>query len=489
MKISVTNVPAAEIDTDALVLGIPEDADKPSPWEAVDGAVGGMVSAAIKGPGFHGKQGQTLTLSAPDAAAMRELVLVGLGPAGDVDVEGWRRAVATATGTARRRGNHRIAVPLPAIEASNDGDLAAAAAEAVVLSSYRYNEYKAPPAERVNIDKVEIATAADAADIVERAQIVAEATCFARDLINTPSNAKRPDALAQRAVAMASEHGLRSEVIDEVQAQEIGLNALLAVGCGSGVGPRLVILEHRPEGAADPPIVLVGKGITFDTGGISIKPARNMANMKGDMSGAAAVYGTMQAIARLKLPRAVIGVTPLAENMPSAQAYRPSDIVRAYNDVTIEVLNTDAEGRMVLADALAYARQRYEPSHIVDLATLTGACVVALGSAAAGLMGNNDTLCSELTAAGEATGERIWRLPMWSVYDKMVDSEVANVRNSAGRDAGAITAGKFLERFVGNTPWAHLDIAGTAFIQKATPYQLKGGTGFGVRLLTHWLSR
>ncbi len=489
MKISVTNVPAAEIGTDALVLAIPEDADTPTPWEAVDGAVGGMVSTAMEGPGFAGKQGQTLALSAPDGAAMRELVLVGLGPAGDTDVEGWRRAVAHAAEAARQRGNRGIAVPLPAIDGVDDGDLAAAAAEAIVLSSYRYYEYKEPPAGRVTIDEVEIATPTDAAEPVERAQIIAEATCFARDLINTPSNAKRPDALAQRAVAMADEHGLHSEIIDEAQAAEIGLNALLAVGCGSAVGPRLVILEHRPDGADEPPIVLVGKGITFDTGGISIKPARNMANMKSDMSGAAAVYGTMQAIARLQLPRAVIGVTPLAENMPSAQAYRPSDIVRAYNGMAIEVLNTDAEGRMVLADALAYARKRYEPSHIVDLATLTGACVVALGSAAAGLMGNDDTLCDELTAAGEATGERIWRLPMWDVYDKMVDSEVANVRNSAGRDAGVITAGKFLERFVGNTPWAHLDIAGTAFIQKATPYQRKGGTGFGVRLLTHWLSR
>jgi leucyl aminopeptidase len=235
--------------------------------------------------------------------------------------------------------------------------------------------------------------------------------------------------------------------------------------------------------------VLVGKGITFDTGGISLKPAQKMEAMKGDMSGAAAVFGTMRAVADLQIPRWVVGVTPLAENMPSASAYRPSDIIRAYDGTTIEVLNTDAEGRLVLADALAYARKRYQPRCMVDLATLTGACVVALGSIAAGLMGSDDELCNALIAAGEATGERLWRLPAWPDYDKLIDSEVANVRNSAGRDAGVVTAGMFLKRFVGDTPWAHLDIAGTAFLGKATPYQPKGGTGFGVRLLAHWLAR
>jgi leucyl aminopeptidase len=288
---------------------------------------------------------------------------------------------------------------------------------------------------------------------------------------------------------MAEEFGLSSEVIDDAQAAELGLRALLAVGAGSAVGPRLVMLEHRPPGATSPPVVIIGKGITFDTGGISLKPPAKMAEMKADMSGAAAVYGTMRALADLSAPQWVVGVTPLAENMPSAHAYRPSDIIRAYDGTTIEVLNTDAEGRVVLADALAYARKRYEPRCMVDLATLTGACVVALGSAAAGLMGNDDELCDALLAAGEASGERLWRLPAWPVYDKMVDSEIANVRNSAGRDAGVITAAMFLKRFVGDTPWAHLDIAGPAFLTKATPYQPKGGTGFGVRLLSQWLMR
>ncbi len=488
MNITTTKAPAAELETEALILAIPQGAEKPTPWEAVDAAFGGVVSAAIAGDGFHGKTGQTLALSATGGRAA-ELILVGLGRPADIDLESWRHAVAAAAATARARGNRRIGVPVPELSAADAPTLAAAATEAVVLGAYRYGEFKPAPPERVELDELQIAANIDVGDAVERARNVAEATCWARDLINTPSNEKRPVALAARAVAMAEEFGLRHEVIDEEQAQEIGLNALLAVGTGSSVPPRLVILEHRPDGAEGPPTVVVGKGITFDTGGISLKPPAKMANMKGDMSGAAAVFGAMRSLAANRADRWVVGVTPLAENMPSSNAYRPSDIIRAYDGTTIEVLNTDAEGRVVLADALAYARKRFEPRCMVDLATLTGACVVALGTHAAGLMGSDDELCDALIASGEATGERLWRLPAWKDYDLMVDSDVANVRNSAGREAGVVTAGMFLKRFVGDTPWAHLDIAGTAFIDKAKPYRPKGGTGFGVRLLVDWLER
>ncbi|MCH7825787.1 MAG: leucyl aminopeptidase [Acidobacteria bacterium] len=487
MKISTTNAPAAELESEALILAIPEDADKPTPWEAVDAAVGGIVSDALTGRGFEGKRGQTLSLSTPGGRS-RELVLVGLGPSAEIDLEVWRRAVAAAATKARQRGNRKIAVPLPEIDGHDAGELAAAATEATILTSYRYREFKAAPAGRVELREVLIAAPVDVTDATERAHKVADATSWARDLVNTPSNEKRPDAFAALAVDMAADAGLNCEVIDDAAARELGLNALLAVGDGSAVGPRLVLLEHRPAGAEGPPTVIVGKGITFDTGGISLKPPQKMADMKSDMAGAAAVYGTMRVLAELDVPRRVVGVTPLAENMPSSAAYRPGDIIRAYDGTTIEVVNTDAEGRVVLADALAYARKHYEPRCMVDLATLTGACVVALGSHAAGLMGTDDELCDALVAAGEATGERLWRLPAWREYDEIVDSEVANVRNSAGRAAGVVTAGMFLKRFVGDTPWAHLDIAGTAFLDKATPYQPKGGTGFGVRLLTRWLT-
>lgn len=487
MKVSTTNAPAAEIETEALILAIPDDTGKPTPWDAVDAIVGGIVSEALAGPGFQGKRGQTLALSTPGNRC-RELILVGLGTSAEIDLEAWRRAVANGTSKARQRGNSRIAVPLPEIDGHDFEELATAATEAAILTSYRYREFKAASTEEVGLEEILIAAPVDIASATTRAQKIADATCWARDLVNTPSNMKRPDSLAARAIEMAEETGLEFENIDDEAANELGLNALLAVGQGSAVGPRLITLEHHPTGAANQPTVLIGKGITFDTGGISLKPAQKMGDMKADMSGAAAVFGTMRALAELDAPTWVIGVTPLAENMPGSQAYRPSDVIRAYDGTTIEVLNTDAEGRLVLADALAYACKRYEPCCMVDLATLTGACVVALGSQAAGLMGNDDELCNKLISAGEATGERLWRLPAWSAYDKLVDSEVANVRNSAGRAAGVVTAGMFLKRFVGTTPWAHLDIAGTAFLDKATPYQPKGGTGFGVRLLTRWLS-
>ena len=486
MKITTTKAPAAELETDALILALPEDAAKPAPWEAVDAALGGVIADALAGPGFRGKLSQALSLSVR-ADKIREVVLVGLGKAEERDLEGWRQAVATAAAEARARGNRRIAVPVPDSGGDDAASQAGAAAEAVILASYQYREFKPAAADRVEIEEVQIAAGGDIGGAVDRARITAEAACWSRDLINTPSNEKRPDALAERAIAMAKERGLTNEVIGPEKARELGMNALLAVGDGSAVGPRLVVLEHRPEGAKGPPVAIVGKGITFDTGGISLKPAAKMADMKADMSGSAAVFGTMRALAESDAKRWVVGVTPLAENMPSAAAYRPSDIIRTYDGTTIEVLNTDAEGRVVLADALAYARKRFEPRYMVDLATLTGACVVALGNHAAGLMSSDDGLADALLATGEATGERLWRLPAWPAYDKQIDSEVANVRNSAGREAGVITAGMFLKRFVGDTPWAHLDIAGVAFTSKATPYQPKGGTGFGVRLLTHWL--
>ncbi|MFQ5743441.1 MAG: leucyl aminopeptidase [Acidobacteriota bacterium] len=489
MKISITHAPAAEIEADAIILAVLEGAKTPSPWEALDAIVNGIIAGAIGTPLFNGKSGQTHTLPTFGKGRTRELVLVGLGPSGGVTAEGWRRAVADGCKEARARGASSVAISIPEIEGFRGPELAASCAEAAILASYRYQEYKQAGPDQVELEHLIVATVeGETAAAVERSRIVAEATCWARDLVNRPGNAKRTPALAELAMAMASEHGLQCELLGPKECEKLGLNAMLAVGGGSDAAPRLLVLEHRPEGTAeDAPIVLVGKGITFDSGGISIKPSKGMEEMKADMAGAAAVFGTMRAVAELRLPRRIVGLTPLAENLLSATSYRPGDIVRAYGGTTIEVVNTDAEGRLVLADALAYGRDRFQPACMVDLATLTGACVVALGSAAAGLMGNEDSLCEQLREAGEKTGERLWRLPIWEIYDKIIDSDVSNVKNSGGRDASVITAAKFLQRFVGDTPWAHLDIAGTAYINKQTPYQPKGATGFGVRLLTRWL--
>ena len=489
MEIVATKAPPAELEADALILALSAGAETPAPWEAVDAALDGIVSSGLAGPAFQGKTGQSLVLPTYGRGRVQQIVLVGLGAADNASPETWRRAVAHGCTAARDHGAADLAVPIPQVADHQSAELVGAAAEAALLASYRFQEYKKPPADQVDIQKLTIATsAAEADEAIGRAQTVAEATCWARDLVNRPGNAKRTTVLADLAVEMAKDRGLDHEVLDTERCAELGMNALLAVGGGSEAAPRVVILEHRPQ-AKSPPVVLVGKGITFDSGGMSIKPAKNMGDMKADMAGAAAVLATLRAAADLGVDRHVVGVAPLAENLPSATAYRPGDIVRAFGEQTIEVINTDAEGRLILADALAYSSKRFEPAFMVDLATLTGACVIALGSAAAGLMGNDDDLCEQLRQAGEDTGERLWQLPMWKTYDKIIDSDVANVKNSGGREASVITAAKFLQRFVGDTDWAHLDIAGTAFISKATPYQPKGATGFGVRLLTRWLQQ
>jgi leucyl aminopeptidase len=490
MKISVSDVPAAQLDGEALILALPRDTEIPDAWQPIDKSFEGMISAALAAPGgFSAKGGQVRTLSLRDAGSMRHVVLCGLGKPGKVNVESWRKAVGSGCAAAREHGAKTVGVPVPQIDGIDEATLAGACTEAALLSSYRFQEFKQVPDDQVDLVALTIGSAhLDAAAAIEKATVIAEATCWARDLINRPSNVKRPAALAEEIQEMANAHGLRCEILGADQCFELGMNALLAVGQGSSVPPQLVILEHGLDASDEQPVVLVGKGITFDSGGISIKPSLNMGEMKSDMSGAAAVVATMRAVADLNVPRPVVAMTPLAENMPSATAYRPGDIVRALGEKSIEVVNTDAEGRLVLADALAYARERYKPACMVDLATLTGACVVALGSAAAGLMGTDDALCKQLLAAGDTSGDRLWRLPLWEAYDKMIDSDVADIKNSGGRDAGAITAAKLLQQFVGDIPWAHLDIAGTAFTKEASSYQPKGGTGYGVRLLTQWLT-
>jgi leucyl aminopeptidase len=318
-------------------------------------------------------------------------------------------------------------------------------------------------------------------------QAVARGVAFARDLANGPANDVTPAVLGDEAQALGERLGLKVTVLDKAQLTEQGFGGMLAVGQGSANEPRFVVMEHGAAGEGRPTICLVGKGITFDTGGISIKPAEGMDNMKMDMGGAAAVFGAMHAVAELKLPLHVVGMVCAAENMPSSTAYRPGDILRTLSGKTIEVLNTDAEGRIVLADGLFYA-QRYNPTAIVDLATLTGAVMVALGPHAVGMMGTSQELADRLSRAGETSAERVWQLPLWDEYKEMMKSEIADLKNTGGRYGGAITAAGFLSAFVGDFPWVHLDIAGTAWVERPTrPYQSRGATGVGVRLLVELL--
>ena len=487
IKVTTFDCALATLDVDALLLPVFEDADSASPWQELDAAIEGRISEAIESRPFTGKVRSCLAVPLPAAGGLGEILLVGLGKAADLTPSRYREALAAGTSLAVRRHGERVAIATRE-DVGSGAEHAASATEAVLLSQYKFDRYKKPSEDSTQLAELLLPAADGVDDAIGRGQRICRGVAWARDLINLSPSDKRPPALADLVAEMAAEVGLRCEIIDEARANELEMRALLAVAQGSTTEPRLVVLEHAPEGtSSDAPIVLVGKGVTFDTGGISIKPSAGMDEMKSDMSGAAAVVATMRVISELNLPRRVVGLVPMAENMPDGDAYRPGDLVTAMNGKVIEVLNTDAEGRMILADALAYGVSEFAPECMIDLATLTGACVVALGEDVAGVMANDDDLSAELVAAGTRVAEPVWPLPMFPVYDKLIKSKIGDIKNTGGRWAGAITAAKFLENFVDDTPWAHLDIAGPAYRTKATPLTPAGGAGFAVRLLVDWL--
>ncbi len=373
-----------------------------------------------------------------------------------------------------------------------DAEVAAQAfAEGMEMGAYRFWRYRTGLSEEQTFD-VERATVftqsgEQARKGLQIGQAIARGVNFARDLVNGPGYAMHPPELGEEAVRLGQRLGLKVTVLDMAQLIEQGFGGILAVGKGSEHEPRFIVMEYGKAGKDTQTICLVGKGLTFDSGGLSLKPAEAMETMKSDMGGAAAVFGIMQAAAELKLPLHLVGLVSAAENMPSSNAYRPGDIVKTLSGKTIEVLNTDAEGRIILSDALFYA-QRYQPDAIVELSTLTGAIIIALGSHATGMMGTDQALMDRLSQAGDASSERVWQLPLWEEYHQMVKSEIADLKNLAGRPAGSITAGAFLAAFVGDYPFIHLDIAGTAWVDRpAKPYDTLGGTGVGVRLLVEFL--
>lgn len=430
----------------------------------------------------------------PPGAPFSRLVLVGLGeetPSRPVDV---RNAAAAAMEWAARHRAARVAVHVEALTELAGPDAIAGWIEGAVLSTFRFYEHRTqlgddprPPAGTlIFVSSKPVPRKARAAG--EAARITAESVNLARSLGHEPPNVLNPVTLVRRAQAIAQRYRLRCRVIDHRAMKARRMGAILAVGLGSAVPPRIIVLEHKPSGRRGRPIVLVGKAVTHDTGGYSIKPTASMLEMKYDKCGGMAVIGSLVAAARLKLRRHVIGVIGAADNAISGSAYRPSDIIRAGNGKTIEVLDTDAEGRLVLADCLHYAETTWKPAVIIDLATLTGACTVALGDACAALLSSHDDLAKALHASGERTGERLWRMPLWPVYREQIAGVDADLKNVGGRLAGTITAAMFLKEFVTEkTPWAHLDIAGVANTAKALPICPVGATGFGVRLLMDYL--
>jgi leucyl aminopeptidase len=368
-------------------------------------------------------------------------------------------------------------------------DSAALVVEGAVLGNYCFAEYR--QAEDAGVTALTLlcpptAAVDDLVAALRKAQIVSRWVLYARDLVSHPGNVTTPAYLADRALEQAGRFGLRCHVLDRAELEKIGMGGIIGVGKGGQEPPCFVVLEYVGARAPKRPVVLIGKGVTFDTGGISLKPRENMERMKDDMAGAAAVLAATLAAAELGLPVRLLTLMPLAENMPDGRAYKPGDILRMLGGKTVEIVNTDAEGRLLLADALTYAQQ-FRPSVVIDLATLTGACMIALGTAASGLMGNDRRLLAKLQQAGDRCGERLWELPIWDEYGEAMKSDVADFKNAGGPYCGAVSAGWFLKQFIGDTSWAHIDIAGTAWEEKGTAINPKGATGVGVRLLVDYL--
>jgi leucyl aminopeptidase len=484
---TLTALPIGEIDTDVLVIPIFEDDDL-SDEPGIDEATGGELSRARARGEVRGKLHEVFVsrISAPGWKAARA-AFVGVGPRAGFTADRVRRLSTVGALAARQRRATRIAVLHRAASAVSPLLAVQALAEGACLANYDGGSHKTDGEPRTWLESVAVRAGevnGDAGRALERGAVLGECTNQARAMANAPGNELTPRVFAERAREIATAAGLGVEVLDEAKIAALKMGLLLGVAQGSQEPPRLVVLKHEPANAA-PGVVLglIGKGITFDTGGISIKPADNMDKMKDDMSGGAAVICAMAALARLNAPVRCVAVVPMTENMPGGKAIKPGDVLTSAEGKTVEILNTDAEGRLVLGDALWYARQ-LGATHLVDLATLTGACVVALGRTTSGLFGTPAGWVEQVKLAGDRAGDRCWPLPIFDDYKEQLKSDVADFANTGGRAGGAITAALFIKEFSGELPWVHMDIAGTAWAEEPKPYQPKGATGVGVRTLT-----
>ncbi len=475
----------------AFVVGVLEDRKLTPAAAALDKKTGGVVTRAMASTRFKGKKDEFLDIVAPKGVSFGRIVLAGLGKLDKLDKSGAEAAGGKLVAHLNHVGETLATVSVEHIPGAllNPGDMAAHLAFGAKLRAYRFDKYKTrekedakPTLKALNLLVTDVAAARKVHGPLDR---VADAIAFTRDLVSEPPNVLYPESLAERCKRLTA-FGVKVEIFDEKQLEKMGAGALLGVGMGSSRPSRMVVMQYNgaPKAKDKRPIAFVGKGVTFDTGGISIKPSAGMEDMKWDMAGSAAVIGAMEALAARHAKVNAIGAVGLVENMPSGNAQRPSDIVKSMSGKTIEVLNTDAEGRLVLADVLWYVQDRFKPKAMLDLATLTGAVIIALGHEYAGIMSNNDDLAKKLIAAGTASGEKVWRLPLGDAYDRDIDSPAADVKNIAGgRGAGSIIGGQFLHRFVNDVPWVHIDIAGMAWSGKDTATCPKGATAFGVRLL------
>ena len=477
-----------------LTIGLFEEETLPQAIEQLDVTFDGCIKEVLSSNDFKGKDEELLLLHPKENPITKRVLLIGLGKSKECNLEGIRRAAGRASDYSCKLKVKELSFLLRSFSLSSldSSQLARALVEASLLASYRFDKFK-EKRDKAKIETIRLwdfEGKKDAEGLRKGGvlgKIIAEETCYARDLVFLPGNCATPELLAEEIKKGISDLPITCSLLTPRDMEKLGMEAILAVGKGSENPPRLIILEYNPKNARGKPVLLVGKGVTFDAGGISLKPSREMWEMKSDMAGGAAVVSAVKVAARLKIPRRIIAIVPAAENLPSGRATRPGDVVRSYSGKTIEIIDTDAEGRLLLADALAYGKDVYKPGMMIDLATLTGACIIALGNHAAGMLGNDKELKDELRRAGERTYERVWELPLWKEYKEEMKSDIADVKNLGGREGGAITAAAFLSEFVGDTPWVHLDIAGVAWTKEKKPYIPKGATGFGVRLLSEFL--
>ncbi len=472
----------------AVIVAVEEGKKLGAAAQHVDAETGGAITRALKVSRFTGKSAESLTIVAPSDAAYSRIYLYGVGRG--LELLQWQDAGGRLVKALNGDGEKEAILCLD-VGTREAGEAAANAAYGALLAGYRFDKYRTQEkaSDKPSLRKLTVQSAepAKARKLFKDFEAVAAGVFFTRDLVSEPPNVLYPESFAAE-VKQLADLGVEIEVMGEKKLEKLGMGALLAVGRGSRRESQVVVMKWNGAGKSSRPLCFVGKGVTFDTGGISLKPAAGMEEMKWDMGGAGTVAGLMKALAGRKAKANVIGAIGLVENMPDGDAQRPGDIVKSMSGRTIEVINTDAEGRLVLCDVLHYVQKQYKPQLVVDLATLTGAIIIGLGHEHAGLFSNDDELADQLFNAGQASSEKVWRLPMGEDYDKQLKSDCADMKNVGGRPAGSITAAQFLARFIDNTKWAHLDIAGMAWSSKEKPTVPKGATGFGVRLLNRFVA-
>jgi leucyl aminopeptidase len=494
MKIHVKHGSLNNTATEVLVVGGYEgEKTLGKPLQALDRHFDGQLAAMRKSGEFQGKKNQTVLVHSRGSVPAKRILWVGLGQRETVTLDSVRQAMGTVVKRVRQTGARSFTSSLLGVEAPRHSvsDLSQAMVEGAILGSYQFTQFQTNHSDNgKSVDSMNLLTSDSqlngAKSGSNRGAIIAEAAALVRDLCNTPANIMNPGRVVEHARKIAKERGVKLTVLNKRQIEKLGMGGLMGVSRGSQEPPQFIILEYAGAAKKEKPVVLVGKTVTFDSGGISLKPAENMEQMKADMTGGAEVLATVLAVARLRARLNVIGILPVTENMPGGRATKPGDILKMLSGKTVEVQNTDAEGRLILADGLAYAT-RLKPKCIIDIATLTGACMVALGQHAIGMLGNNDQLKAKVKEAGEQSGERVWEMPLWDEYFEQLKSDVADMRNIGGRGGGMITAAMFLSKFVGDVPWAHLDIASVDWSQSERPYIGKGPTAIGTRLLINFL--